>query len=39
MGEDAARLLIERLEKQDEDDESYQTVVVNTDIVIRETTK
>lgn len=39
MGEDAARLLIERLEKQDEDDESYQTVVVNTDIVLRETTK
>ncbi len=39
MGEEAARLLIERLEKQDEDDESYQTVVVNTDIVTRETTK
>jgi LacI family transcriptional regulator len=38
MGEIAAKLLIERLEKQDEEDESYQTVVVNTEIVNRETT-
>lgn len=38
MGEEAARLLIERLEKQDEENESYQTVVVNTEIVDRETT-
>ena len=38
MGEEAARLLIERLEKQDEETESYQTVVVNTSIVNRETT-
>lgn len=39
MGEDCARLLIERLEKQDEEDETYQTVVVKTDLVVRETTK
>ena len=39
MGEEAARLLIDRLENVDDDDENYKTSIVKTEIISRETTK
>lgn len=39
MGEEAAKLLIERLENTDDDEEAFKTTVVKTDIIERETTK
>jgi LacI family transcriptional regulator len=39
MGAEAARLLIDRLENEPEDDESYQTSIVETHLIKRESTK
>ena len=42
MGEKAAELLIDRLENDDEDDieeESYQTVIIETELIERDSTK
>ena len=39
MGRVAAELLINRLEKNDEDDENFETKIVNTHIIERETTR
>lgn len=38
MGRIAAELLINRLEKKDDDDENFETKIVNTHIIERETT-
>ncbi|MFD0933222.1 LacI family DNA-binding transcriptional regulator [Psychroflexus salinarum] len=39
MGEEAAKLLIERLENTNDEEEPFKTTVVKTDIIDRETTK
>jgi len=39
MGEESAKLLIDRLENPNEDEEPFKTIVVKTDIIDRETTK
>jgi len=39
MGEEAARLLIEKLEKSPEEEESYKTIIVETGLIERESTK
>lgn len=39
MGEEAARLLIEKLERKPEEEESYKTVIVETSLVQRDSTK
>ncbi|NEV94153.1 LacI family transcriptional regulator [Psychroflexus sp. YR1-1] len=39
MGEEAAKLLIERLENTNDDEEPFKTTIVKTDIIDRETTK
>jgi LacI family transcriptional regulator len=39
MGEEAARLLIEKLEKSPEEEESYKTIIVDTGLIERESTK
>lgn len=39
MGEEAAKLLIERLENTNDEEEPFKTTVVKTDIINRETTK
>ena len=39
MGEEAARLLIEKLEKPPEEEESYKTIIVDTGLIERESTK
>jgi LacI family transcriptional regulator len=38
MGGKAAKMLIERLEREDEDDEHYRTEVIETHLVEREST-
>ena len=39
MGEESARLLIEKLERTDMDDENYKTIIVETSLVKRDSTK
>ena len=39
MGGKAAKMLIERLESEDEEDEQYSTEVIETELVERESTK
>lgn len=39
MGEEAARLLIDKLERKPEEEESYKTVIVETSLVHRNSTK
>ncbi len=39
MGEEAAKLLIQRLENTNDEEEPFKTTVVKTDIIERETTK
>ncbi|MFC6860243.1 LacI family DNA-binding transcriptional regulator [Zunongwangia atlantica] len=39
MGEEAARLLIEKLEKSPNEEESYKTIIVETGLIERESTK
>jgi LacI family transcriptional regulator len=39
MGAEAARLLIEKLERKPEEEETYQTVIVETSLVERNSTK
>ncbi|MDN3593575.1 LacI family DNA-binding transcriptional regulator [Zunongwangia endophytica] len=39
MGEEAARLLIEKLEKSPQEEESYKTIIVETGLIERESTK
>lgn len=39
MGEESAKLLIDRLESTNEEEEPFKTIVVKTDIIDRETTK
>lgn len=39
MGEESARLLIDRLENKNEEEETFKTTIVKTDIINRETTK
>lgn len=39
MGAEAARLLIEKLERKPEEEETYQTVIVETNLVERNSTK
>ncbi|WBL21286.1 LacI family DNA-binding transcriptional regulator [Zunongwangia sp. HRR-M8] len=39
MGEEAARLLIEKLEKSPNEEESYKTIIVDTGLIERESTK
>jgi len=39
MGEESEKLLIDRLENPNEDEEPFKTIVVKTDIIDRETTK
>ena len=39
MGGKAAKMLIERLEAEEEDEEQYKTEVIETELVERESTK
>lgn len=39
MGRKAAQMLIDRLELEDEDDEHYKTEIIETNLIIRESTK
>ena len=39
MGRKAAEMLINRLELEDEDDEHYRTEIIETNLIIRESTK
>ena len=39
MGEEAARLLIEKLEKSPKEEDSYKTIIVDTGLIERESTK
>ncbi|MFM7894995.1 MAG: substrate-binding domain-containing protein, partial [Flavobacterium sp.] len=39
MGRKAAEILINRLELEDEDDEHYRTEIIETNLIIRESTK
>ena len=39
MGRKAAEMLIERLETEDEEDERYRTEVIETNLILRESTK
>ncbi|MCM4155621.1 LacI family DNA-binding transcriptional regulator [Gramella sp. AN32] len=39
MGEESARLLIEKLERNDLEDENYKTIIVETGLVKRDSTK
>jgi len=39
MGRKAAQMLIDRLELEDEDDEHYKTEIIETSLIIRESTK
>jgi LacI family transcriptional regulator len=39
MGRKAAQMLIDRLELEDEEDEQYKTEIIETNLIIRESTK
>ena len=39
MGRKAAEMLIKRLELEDEEDEHYKTEIIETNLIIRESTK
>ena len=39
MGGKAAKMLIDRLESEDEEEEQYKTEVIETELVERESTK
>ena len=39
MGRKAAEMLINRLELEDEEDENYKTEIIETNLIIRESTK
>lgn len=38
MGRKAAQMLIDRLELEDEEDEQYKTEIIETNLIIREST-